>query len=324
MALGYEIGTIMQRTSDAYSSPDGKLTVKIDRIVGMERSFVQIQGRDRAAVEAAGTGLGLEGTYLPHSYIELVQLENLTQSFQTVTEDLKRRFAVNGEPLVSGEHVVGSLSRGSSPMVPYGGSFTRIAGFSLSSPQSAPPLSQSAPVAVRVSTPAAAQSKTRQGLLSRRMHAAAHAGGGDGSSASIESSAILENGNAEGSGIGVGERIDRSSSSGGGGSSTPDGVIRGGGGGTAQGDGSGSRPGSPSGSTDMRRLMQTQALLTSQMEELTLQLSLAQAHMRQQQSDSPRQQDWRSSWTAPVACAAAGAAVGMVLATIVLRPGGRA
>ena len=36
------------------------------------------------------------------------------QSFQTVTEDLKRRFAVNGEPLID-ESVVGSLSRGASP-----------------------------------------------------------------------------------------------------------------------------------------------------------------------------------------------------------------
>ncbi len=36
------------------------------------------------------------------------------QSFQTVTEDLKRRFAVNGEPLID-ESVVGSLSRGTSP-----------------------------------------------------------------------------------------------------------------------------------------------------------------------------------------------------------------
>ena len=38
----------------------------------------------------------------------------LLQSFQTVTEDLKRRFAVNGEPLID-EHLVGSLSRGASP-----------------------------------------------------------------------------------------------------------------------------------------------------------------------------------------------------------------
>ena len=55
------------------------LSVKLDRIEGMERVFCQVQGKDRAAVAAVGRALGLEGTYIPHSYIELVQLENLTQ-----------------------------------------------------------------------------------------------------------------------------------------------------------------------------------------------------------------------------------------------------
>jgi hypothetical protein len=51
------------------------------------------------------------------------------QSFQTVTEDLKRRFAVNGEPLID-ETVVGSLSRGASPHWS-SGSFKRQTGFQL-------------------------------------------------------------------------------------------------------------------------------------------------------------------------------------------------
>lgn len=82
----------------------------------------------RDAVAAAGKALGLDGTYIPHSYIEVVQLENLTRSFQTVTEDLKRRFAVNGEPLID-ESTVGSFSsRGQSPMLSDG--FKRTTGFS--------------------------------------------------------------------------------------------------------------------------------------------------------------------------------------------------
>ena len=40
MALGYEIGTVMKRTSEVYS--DDKLTVKIDDIEGMNRKFVQV------------------------------------------------------------------------------------------------------------------------------------------------------------------------------------------------------------------------------------------------------------------------------------------
>lgn len=39
MALGYEIGTIMKRTSTVYS--DDTLTVKLDDIEGMGRTFIQ-------------------------------------------------------------------------------------------------------------------------------------------------------------------------------------------------------------------------------------------------------------------------------------------
>lgn len=56
-----------------------------------------------------------------------------------MTEDLKRRFAVNGEPLID-EHVVGSLSRGASPHWS-SGSFKRQTGFQL--PQGALQLSSS-------------------------------------------------------------------------------------------------------------------------------------------------------------------------------------
>lgn len=299
MALGYEIGTIMQRTSESYSTPDGKLTVKVDRILGMDRSFVQIQGKDRAAVAATGTALGLDGTYIPHSYIELVQLENLTQSFQTVTEDLKRRFAVNGEPLVSDEHIVGSFSHGSSPMM--GGSFTRTTGFRLASP-SAPLMSTSAPGAVRIPTPATAQ---RQGLLSQRMNAAA--GGGvstSGSSSMLAAAVVAAVPGAPPS------RSTRSPSSGGASTAAEDvGLAR-----------NGSRPHSPTQSgvdVQLRKLTQAQALLTSQMEELTLQLSLA--HARQQQQESAGVQGWRK-WSAPLGYATAGVAMGALATMLLLRP----
>ena len=42
-------------------------------------AYVQVQGKDRAVVEEAGRRLGLEGTYIPHSYIELVQIGHLTE-----------------------------------------------------------------------------------------------------------------------------------------------------------------------------------------------------------------------------------------------------
>ncbi|KAK2078989.1 hypothetical protein QBZ16_002679 [Prototheca wickerhamii] len=137
MALGYDVGTIMRRTSRAYSV-DG-LTIKLDEIEGMDKTFVQIQSKRREDATAAGAELGLDGTYVPHSYIELVQMENLTAAFQTVTEDLKRRFRVNGEPLEAS-----SLSRGSSPLTQ--DSFRRTLGFELSGVSPQLLFSSSAPV----------------------------------------------------------------------------------------------------------------------------------------------------------------------------------
>ncbi|PNW74224.1 hypothetical protein CHLRE_13g590300v5 [Chlamydomonas reinhardtii] len=54
-----------------------ELTVKLDDVGGLGR-FVQLLGRDRERVAALGRELGLEGSYIPRSYIEQVQLERLT------------------------------------------------------------------------------------------------------------------------------------------------------------------------------------------------------------------------------------------------------
>lgn len=110
MALGYQIGTIMKKTSTVFR--DDHLTIKLDDIEGMGRRFVQVQGKVRAEVAAAGKALGLDDHYIPRSYIEQVQLERLTEQFQTVTEEMQRRFAVDGEPLVS----AGLLSAATSPL----------------------------------------------------------------------------------------------------------------------------------------------------------------------------------------------------------------
>ena len=40
MALGYEIGTIMKRTSTSYS--DDRISIKLDDIEGMDQTFVQV------------------------------------------------------------------------------------------------------------------------------------------------------------------------------------------------------------------------------------------------------------------------------------------
>ncbi|KXZ47707.1 hypothetical protein GPECTOR_33g589 [Gonium pectorale] len=166
MALGYEIGTIMKRTSTILSlvpvppaaaaaaggsgggaaageaasgnaaaaaaadrplSPTGgngggngggasgpaaaaeELTVKLDDVGGLGR-FVQILGRDRERVAALGRELGLEGSYIPRSYIEQVQLERLTAEFQTVTEDWKRKFSTKSGEVYMPDSVSGMMS----------------------------------------------------------------------------------------------------------------------------------------------------------------------------------------------------------------------
>lgn len=70
MALGYEIGTMLKRSSQVWA--DDTVTVKLDDIEGMDRQYVQIQGKDRAAVADVGRRLGLEDTYIARSYIEQV------------------------------------------------------------------------------------------------------------------------------------------------------------------------------------------------------------------------------------------------------------
>lgn len=72
--------------------------------------LTQIQGKNREQVAEAGRKLGLEGTYIARSYIEQIQLAKLTASFQNVTADLRRRFVVDGEPLLD-EHSLGASPR---------------------------------------------------------------------------------------------------------------------------------------------------------------------------------------------------------------------
>ena len=59
----------------------------------------------RAAVEEAGKKLGLDGTYIPHSYIEQVQLEEMTEELRHMTVEIKDKFVLEARavtrPLLS-------------------------------------------------------------------------------------------------------------------------------------------------------------------------------------------------------------------------------
>ena len=48
----------------------------------------------RAAVEEAGKKLGLDGSYIPHSYIEQVQLEEMTEELRHMTMEMKDKFVM--------------------------------------------------------------------------------------------------------------------------------------------------------------------------------------------------------------------------------------
>ncbi|GIL79958.1 hypothetical protein Vretimale_12820 [Volvox reticuliferus] len=203
MALGYEIGTIMKRTSvilsvvpnitavtattgSAVAAANGEcdgataatsiaaavppspsaaaimaaeeLLVKLDDVGGLGR-FMQILGRDRERVAALGRDLGLEGTYIPRSYIEQVQLERLTAEFQTVTEDWKKKFSTRSGEVVMPDSVSGLTSPGMSHA---GNTMAYSRSMSYQS-QVAPALSTSAPVSNPVLIPGPQSANSRPG-----------------------------------------------------------------------------------------------------------------------------------------------------------------
>ncbi|KAG2443289.1 hypothetical protein HYH02_009359 [Chlamydomonas schloesseri] len=234
MALGYEIGTIMKRTSTilalgppsagasatasaaaaaaaaaasaapppeaaaaaaAAAAPPAspaaavgpargaaavaeELTVKLDDVGGLGR-FVQILGRDRERVAALGRELGLEGSYIPRSYIEQVQLERLTAEFQTVTEDWKRKFSTRSGEVVMPDTVSGLTSPTRTSAAGTHPAYTRSQSYHGGVPASTSPLSASAPTSNPVAIPQPAGT-SRQASRAGSLHAGHNNNGGGG------------------------------------------------------------------------------------------------------------------------------------------------
>uniref|UniRef100_A0A383VV85 CYTH domain-containing protein n=1 Tax=Tetradesmus obliquus TaxID=3088 RepID=A0A383VV85_TETOB len=105
MSLGYQIGTIMRRTSTIVSGADGVTSVKFDDVEGLGK-YVQVQGKDRDKVASTAEALGLTD-FIPRSYIEQVQLSKLVDNFQTFTDDVKRRFSMSSNPSAAPDDVYG-------------------------------------------------------------------------------------------------------------------------------------------------------------------------------------------------------------------------
>ncbi|KAK3222710.1 hypothetical protein Dsin_009735 [Dipteronia sinensis] len=113
MALGYTIATILKRSSHVFSDSRG-VCVKIDWLEQLNRRYIQVQGRDRLIVKYVAEQLGLEGSYIPRTYIEQIQLEKLVNEVMSLPEDLKTKLSLD-EDLVSSPKE--ALSRASADMV---------------------------------------------------------------------------------------------------------------------------------------------------------------------------------------------------------------
>ncbi|KAI3513300.1 hypothetical protein L1887_20629 [Cichorium endivia] len=108
MALGYTIAAILKRSSHVFF--DEKVCVKTDWLEQLNRTYVQVQGRDRLYVKYIGEQLGLDGTYVPRTYIEQIQLEKAVNDVMTLPDDLKTKLSIEDDLVSSPKE---ALSRAS-------------------------------------------------------------------------------------------------------------------------------------------------------------------------------------------------------------------
>ncbi|KAK8604601.1 hypothetical protein V6N13_099536 [Hibiscus sabdariffa] len=108
MALGYTIAAILKRSSHVFSGD--KVSVKIDWLEQLNRKYVQVQGRDRLYVKYVAEQLGLEGSYVPRTYIEQIQLEKLVNDVMALPDDLKTKLSIDDDLVLSPKE---ALSRAS-------------------------------------------------------------------------------------------------------------------------------------------------------------------------------------------------------------------
>ncbi|KAF7827912.1 uridine-cytidine kinase C [Senna tora] len=112
MALGYTIAAILKRNSHVFC--DDRVCVKLDWLEQLNRHYVQVQGRDRLVVKYIAQQLGLDGSYIPRTYIEQIQLEKLVNEVMALPDDLKTKLSLD-EDLVSSPKE--ALSRASADRV---------------------------------------------------------------------------------------------------------------------------------------------------------------------------------------------------------------
>ncbi|KAJ4960107.1 hypothetical protein NE237_020017 [Protea cynaroides] len=112
MALGYTIAAILKRSSHVFY--DDRVCVKIDWLEQLNRHYVQVQGRDRLYVKFISEQLGLEGSYVPRTYIEQIQLEKLVNEVMALPDDLRTKLSIDDDLVLSPKE---ALSRASADRV---------------------------------------------------------------------------------------------------------------------------------------------------------------------------------------------------------------
>ncbi|KAL1568514.1 Inorganic pyrophosphatase ttm2 [Salvia divinorum] len=93
MALGYTIAAILKRSSHVFC--DERVCIKIDWLEQLNRHYLQVQGRDRLIVKCVADQLGLDGSYIPRTYIEQIQLEKLVNEVMALPDDLKTKLSLD-------------------------------------------------------------------------------------------------------------------------------------------------------------------------------------------------------------------------------------
>ncbi|XP_020419931.1 uridine-cytidine kinase C isoform X2 [Prunus persica] len=95
MALGYTIASILKRSSHIFC--DDKICVKTDWLEQINRQYVQVQGKDRLYVKYVAEQLDLDGSYVPRTYIEQIQLEKLVNDVMALPDDLKTKLSIDDD-----------------------------------------------------------------------------------------------------------------------------------------------------------------------------------------------------------------------------------
>lgn len=95
MALGYTIASILKRSSHIFC--DDKICVKTDWLEQLNRQYVQVQGKDRLYVKYVAEQLNLDGSYVPRTYIEQIQLEKLVNDVMALPDDLKTKLSIDDD-----------------------------------------------------------------------------------------------------------------------------------------------------------------------------------------------------------------------------------